>query len=368
MKSRAMRSRSRRMLSAVVWLGLTVFLGHFALMAWSHSIPYLEDLSFAHRFGQLHSRVRSASPSKPTVVIMLGSSRTLNLFNARVIEAALQEDRQSPYLIHNLGFTGAGPVVQYLTLKRLLSAGIRPDLVLVEFCPIFHHSLGSELQDIAWFDPNRLLDGEAQDLAPFGLVRPSRSLWDRVVPTWYGGREFLTRPTCNGLPPNTAHFPRTDAWGHWPLNRQTAETRARNFKKTRDDYAPILQNWSPGRGIAVLQLLLNRCHNDGIPVLLVMTPEAPSMRSWYSADAKKRVQEFVDHRGAGPDWPFIDAWTWLEEDDFEDSHHANVDGARKFSNRLTQEFLIPRFRDGSNERDKRAPERPFLTTSNPSSP
>jgi hypothetical protein len=352
--------RPRQALATIVWLGLTVLLGNIALMAWSRSNYYLCDPTFAFRFQQLHKRLCSTDASKSTIVLLLGSSRTLNLFDARVIEASLQDDQKSPFLVHNFGLPGAGAVMHYATLSRVLEAGIRPDWVLVEYSPCFHYGPADDFKD-AWLHGHDLLEREERELAPFGWAGTPQTFWSRVAPTWFKAREFLSRRVRpEWFPSNAEVFPNTDAWGHLPLYHQTPEARARALKRVKEEFTPRVKDWTPaGRTTGALKLLLDRCQKERVSVTLVRPPEGPSMQSWYSADSKKRIQEFLDTLQPIDGRSLIDAWTWLDEEDFEDAHHPNIDGTKKFTDRITKEWLIPRYR-GSNHR---GPERPFLTTS-----
>src|SRR6516164_704156 len=109
-------------------------------------VPQFRDPEYGQRLKILEKRLACAS-ERPFVFVMLGSSRAMNGFIPRPVEAELERCSKRPVVAFNFGITGGGPLTESLTLRRLLAHGIRPDLVCLEVHPaVFHadHS-GAEL-------------------------------------------------------------------------------------------------------------------------------------------------------------------------------------------------------------------------------
>jgi hypothetical protein len=357
--------RRPRMLSASVWTAVALLVWHFALTAWYRANPYHVDRQFHCRFQQLRARLTSSEAVTARTIIMLGSSRTLNALHGRVIEKELTTNLNNPFLVHNFGMPGAGPAIGYVNLKRLLEQGVRPQLLLVEITPMLLNSRKSVKGEHEFVDPKRLLAQETAELAPYGWQPAKSEGWDRIAPSWYEFRETCTRGLADHWSPAgpQANVP-VDAWGY-SANWMRAGEAARRLghHKARKGFEDAFSEWEAGGApIEIFRLLLARCRREQIPVALAMMPEGPSAQGWYPADARARVRAFLDAFPASEDVPLIDAWSWLDDDDFSDGHHANLEGATKFSTRIVREYLLPWFRGDSEPHGKRTP---FLTTSLP---
>jgi hypothetical protein len=230
------------------------------------------------------------------------------------------------------------------------------------------HVAQSKMLDHVSIDRGRLLWREEDELAGHGWQPAPRTIYDRLAPAWWEQRGRLTQRLTNR---NHANAPgvdeRLDNWGYHalPANAYNAAERRNFLDIARGTIEPFMGKWSPeGPPVEILRMTLELCRRERIAALLVMSPEGPAAQSWYSAEAKSRVREFLDRFPASEGCPLVDAWNWLSEDDFLDSHHPDCNGATKYSARLTREFLLPRFRADS---DGHGLPGPFLTTSAPRS-
>jgi hypothetical protein len=362
-----MSFRVRRRLRArlaLVWTMLAALAGNILVGTWFHSAPWRNDPPFARRIEALKTRLQ-ARAAAGSLVLMVGSSRTMYAFDARLIEARLEKGLKAPLNVHNFGMLGAGPTMEFVIVKRLLEAGIRPDCLLIEVSPCFLNGRGETVPERGWIDPRRLLPREEEAVVPHGWLPAARTPWDRLAPAWFECREQIMRTARGGwLPPDTMPSYPLDAWGHfadsWDAN--DLDRRRNALEKSRERFKPLLDDWAPdGPAVAMLRLLLEFCRRDGLRVALVMLPEGPAAQSWYADQAKARVRQFLDHFPAQEGIPLVDAWNWLDEADFSDSHHQTSDGAAKFSARLARDFLIP-WQRGSGGPDSQSP---FVTTSSP---
>src|SRR5262245_20945385 len=116
---------SRQARAALLW-GLVAFvisqLGLAAAIEWK--CPELRDPFYGCKANRLHRR--SAGPEAPFTLVMLGSSRTTYGFQASALEPRLSEAAGRPVVAFNFGIPGAGPLMELLTLRRLLAAGVHP--------------------------------------------------------------------------------------------------------------------------------------------------------------------------------------------------------------------------------------------------
>src|SRR5262249_21537319 len=115
-------------LFAVLQLGLAV-----TIERW---LPQFRDPYYAYRAARLQRRI-AAAPARPVTVMALGSAHIQDGIEAPWIEQALMRSSERPVVVFNFGIPGGGPITNVLTLRRLLAANVRPDLVLVEAAPMF---------------------------------------------------------------------------------------------------------------------------------------------------------------------------------------------------------------------------------------
>ena len=83
---------------------------------------------------------------------------------------------------------------------------------------------------------------------------------------------------------------------------------------------------------------LRHAADAGVRVVLLRSPEGPTLRGWYDPAGLARFDEYVAGVAASFGVPVVDARLWLEEADFCDSHHVLKRGADKFTARLAREL------------------------------
>src|SRR5690349_6658622 len=116
----ATANRSRRGRAALFW-GAVVFrvcqVGLAGLIETRR--PEFRDPPYWVKHRLLRRRL-AEGPSRPVLVVMLGSSRTAFGFNGQALEAPLGEALGRRVVVFNLGIYGAGPINQRVFLRRLL--------------------------------------------------------------------------------------------------------------------------------------------------------------------------------------------------------------------------------------------------------
>lgn len=326
--------------------------------------PEFRDPVFGHKITRLKQRTTGPEP-RPLTIVMLGSSRTVGGFKAGLLERPLAEACGRPVVVFNFGIHGAGPLIQLLNLQRILANGIRPDLLLVEVMPPLFagqvplHELDEErvptdrlaLRDLPLIE--RYAGPEREGLY--------RRWWLSALVPWYSHRfSILNDVATNCLPEpmQIEGFRGMDECGCVDQDWQemTPARRKQVLEITHNCYAPLLLDFRLGDPACEgMRELLATCRREGIPAALVLMPEGPTFRSWYSADAWSRIQTYLDDLSRDYQTPVINARDWMAEEDFVDSHHQMARGAAAFTARLGQEFILPLLRQYSPATPANAP-------------
>lgn len=316
--------------AGVAFLLLQVFL----LIAMSGWFPEVSDPEYAWRETRLLARLEKPRP----FVLMLGSSRTEHGFHAGRMEEELTARTGQAVLVHNFGISAAGPVGCLLNLERLLERGIAPDLLLVEVLPAFLMNKDGLPWEASWLHPGRLQHHEFQRLADLGISDEGlqSEWWSARVCPWFGYRfNIMSRP----LPGFGAGQSRCDPYG-WRRSPPLSEKeRARVFAECQNKYQTRLAQFSIGPAGNALTELLQLTDRKGIPTALVLMPESTTFQSWYSPEGRAELAELLKKLSCRHGTPIIDARSWVADEHFSDGHHLLADGARIFTDRLSQTML-----------------------------
>jgi hypothetical protein len=290
--------------------------------------PRLRDPAFADKLAKL-DRLNADRPT-----LMIGSSRTLLGFHA----GRFEQTTGTPAF--NFGTPATGPITHLVYLNRLLDRGVTPGLLLLEVLPpMFADGDGGPLEQ-AFLSGERLTGDEVELVEGFGF-RPDavRPAWrESVYAPWYRLRcQVVGRVAPSWLPWNHRYDwgRKTDAFG-WatpPRQSVTDAERAELVAKTHAEYAPTLTALNPdGRPLAALQRIVETCRERGVPVVLVLMPEATTFRAMYPAGLDERIDGALKTLGV----PLIDARRWLDDSHLYDGHHPFTRGAEAFTDELAR--------------------------------
>lgn len=336
--------QSRRGLS---WcLAFTALLQLGLAVAIPYGLPELRDPYYVFKRQRLESLLERHGSDGP-VVVMLGSSRTSFGLRAGDLSQQLSTELGRPAVAFNFGIPGAGPVMNLLHLRRLLADGIRPDLLLVEVLPPLFSCRNGPTAERNWLPANRLWCDELDLLEQQGIpmTEQRRDWWQELPLPWHSQRFAIMSTVAPGwLPSNLRQdwAKGNDPWG-WSANLipdHTPEDHRRAVEWARREYANYLDSFILRPAPCTAQReLLRLCRQHGIPVALVLMPEGPTFRSWYSPTARWRIQKQLQQIVREFDVPLINARTWLEEEDFSDSHHLRLAGAKRYTEQLGREIL-----------------------------
>jgi hypothetical protein len=320
--------------------------------------PELRDLEYGAKRARFRAR-RRENPGRP-LLLVLGSSRTNLGFRPDALPdlPAVAPPRGGPArppLVFNCSLMGAGPVLELLSLRRLLDDGVRPDWVLLESWPPYFNQEGERAEwvripvtRLAWSD----LGGLRRYHPRPDLLYESWCL-ARLAP-WSSSRfQLLTRCARDWLP----REPRRDdlwnninPWGWLPYHgsMEPAAVRQR-AAHVRETFQPILRDYHISAvSDRALREALTLCRQQGIRVALLFMPETSEFRSWYPPAVRAESDRYLRALSAEYGAPLIDAHDWVPDADFGDGYHLLPRGAAAFTRRCGQEEL-PRFLRGEGQ-------------------
>src|SRR6188474_2635793 len=150
---------ARRQRGAVLWAGVAFValqLG-FGAAVESGLIDVRDNTNYSYRAGHLRqqlAREPADRNSAPLTVVMFGSSRAMNAWQASELEQPLRASTGRPVVAYNFGVRGGGHIYSSLSLRKLVVEGTRPDVVLLELFPPF---LGEQADtELRWLAANEL--------------------------------------------------------------------------------------------------------------------------------------------------------------------------------------------------------------------
>jgi hypothetical protein len=297
--------------------------------------PDVRDPQFAAKKAILRQRLAEA-PGRP-LVLALGSSRTIADLRAEQLS-----DRRDGPVVFNFGLAGAGPILEGVTLRRVLACGIRPDVVLIEVVPPFLNRQAGPLEE-RYLDTARLAAGEVlRVLRYYHMPRKLFSHWcdGRALPCDRHQaelRDALGRLWQHSAPAVGPGY----GWGPYAPPR-TEEERKKVPALVYEQFRKSFTNYQlPAGTVQALRDLLELCRRENITAALVLLPESALLRSWYAGDVLAGIDNVVADLSRSHGVRVIDARTWMADDGFSDLHHLAPAGATAFTRRFGKEVLEP---------------------------
>jgi hypothetical protein len=343
----ARRPPARTGRSALAWGAASFVLMQLGLaLAIERWLPELRDPSYAVKARVLGRRTGVAN--RAAAIVMVGSSRVEYGLLGQALEEQLQAMCSRRPVVFNFGISGAGPVTELLTVRRLLADGIRPDLLLIEVLP---PCLAGQLpsSELTRLTSDRLRLDDLPLVARYGppLAELRADWWQGWPVPWYSHRyAILARSAPQFLPgrvPSGA-FDQIDESGSPPLpeSAPTPDAYRRGLEQARTAYAPCFAGFElGGPACAALQELLELCQHEQIAAALVLMPEGQDFRDLYPSAAWAQIEQFLGALSRRYCAPVIDARDWVPDAHFSDGHHLLRPGAALFTERLAREHLGP---------------------------
>jgi hypothetical protein len=335
----------RQSLRVVSWLSLAFLISQAGWLAWLDADAPGWDPEFAKKRARMNT-LRAECPDRP-LLVALGSSRTLMGIDGSAFDGVAAVDGRA-FVGFNFGLVAAGPVRQWLTLRRILAEGVRPDVVLIEVATPFFSAPGpGRFCEEEGLKSIRLSAAEVLAVRPF-LARPDRlrNAWLRAhLPPCTAQRRALVGalvPNWGAPPGHDFHHNQMDArgWAPFPKPAVGPEEFARSARLSEASYHATLRDFraAPG-GLVALADTLAECQRLQIRAAVVQAPEHSLFRAWGCTARPWLVAE-VRRLAAAAGSEFIDAVDWVGDDGFWDPHHLLPGGAAVYSRRLADELSL----------------------------
>jgi hypothetical protein len=337
---------------AIVWGALLFVCMQAALSVYLNGRrPELRDPAFGLRLRTLQKRL-AETPAAP-LVLVLGSSRTMNGFSPAHMAVSLKGKGPAP-LIYNFALPGSGSVRELMAFRRLRAAGIKPDWLLIESWPVLwpedgvfaeRHFIADD--ELYWTDLtvlSRYLPGKLEFFAHAlkGNLIPLVSYRSRLLHA--GAQILLPRALDRGLSQEDEDWTCADGTGWLPYRKVPADRAAlrREVDKGLLVAAPLLNplRIAPDSDRA-LHDLLDECRAGGIKTALFLMPEHSACRGWYSMQTHAVVAGYLRQLSAEYASPVIDTRDWAPDEHFADFCHLAPCGVGTFSERFAREVLHP---------------------------
>jgi hypothetical protein len=341
----------RRGRQALACAGLSLVAAHVLLVIALRRETPLLDSPHLRQAVRIIQEARGASPRRATAA-SFGSSRTQDGFNPAVFMDHLQQRQGVAVEAYNLAHVGSGALRSWVLFHRLVDRDGLPDVLYVELVPLLSNGPGdgnglSEHLETHWLYPR-----EQEELRRRGwLPPPAEDFWTHWITTpWYGSRSPLLRhvaPRWLDTIAETVRDADDRGWYSHEVKTYPSPEWERRLEDLRRQFQPGLQDFRPNPAVsAALHELLAECERHGVRAVLVLMPEGPRFRSFYSPAAAASLEAFARHLAAEHHAELVNARAWLDDEGlFSDSHHLRCDGAALFTQRLADEtaHLLPRW-------------------------
>jgi hypothetical protein len=344
LSARQARRLSRKSCAALLW-GLASFAVLEAALALAVNcwLPYLCDPVYGWKRQGLLRQLRGPAPM---LVVAVGTSRMAYGLDGQCLGQSWGQRLGRRVVAFNFGIVGGGSLTELLTVRRLLREGIRPDVLLVEVLPALLAGQQSAPRETLRFFPNQFQHDEQALALRFGM-RGLRRSWRRswLLPCYEHRLNFLNW-TMPALLPEAVRrdWPRGTDGAGWlvpPPGEVVAKHQHQAAACQALFYLPHLVGFAlGGPGCEALRELLRLCQVEGIPVWLVLMPEATTFRALYPTSALLQIDHFLAGLKGEFGVQLIDARPWMPDETMADGHHLHRQGAEAFTERLARE-LIP---------------------------
>ena len=343
-RQQSVQKARRAVCGGVVLLLLLQLAGLFVI---EFRRPDLADPEFGLRLRSFQRR-SAESPDRPVLAIV-GSSRASCGIDTEAMSRPLAEGGLA-ISAANLSLAGGTSLWQHLIVRRLSHFTPTPQRVVLELFPASF--LGG---DNEYFSETYQFPTHRQrycDLAVLDELLPEQSARHRSQ--WWWNNGFLPLRThgtalWNSLLPlfkTDDLFLDTRAWKRrltptgqapWDVPHPTADQRVKAWSVAEKEYAKLLREGQVDRrSCEVYRRTLAWCQTHGIEVAaLVMMPESPRFRGWYSEANWNATSWIAEELAEDFSVRLIDAREWVpDEDSFADGHHLLPEAARQFTIRL----------------------------------
>jgi hypothetical protein len=305
--------------------------------------PQIRDPEYGFKLARLREQL-AETPGRPLVLVM-GSSRSGVGLDPR--QFAVDGSAERAPLMFNFALSGAGPIQHLMLLRTLLDEGIRPQRLLLELHPLFLNQGCGALREECRIDVQRLDRVALETLQEYSLdpVRLRRQWWEGRLLVAFGQRHHLLDcllPRLCSRFPQYGIFRQVNSWGWlaFPNRVKNEEARRALVERARGEYRDSFPHFTvtsePDRA---LRALLTLCRAEGIGVSMYIMPEGSEFRSWYPADSRRQVAEYLNRLQRDYGFDLHDLTTSMSDESFADSHHLLPEVVARFSTLFARDVI-----------------------------
>ncbi len=303
-------------------------------------------------------------PRSPDV-ICLGSSRFGAGFVQEEVRQRLQEaSNDSEVIVFNAAIEAGDLITAEFVLDGALKQGVRPRLIVVEISPetlacrsewmgqhVLRQLTWSELAEHAeaiWLSGNLVRTVSAR-LLPLHVHRHQIGLRIRdEIARWLASLERSSDPARKRSTKQKKQPPSAPDHGvPWEVFQELASDR--HDPARIEAGLPAIRRWlkdyRPGGSAArSLERLLTLAKDHGAEVILVGVPVAEAHRRLYTPQIEQAFLEHIQSVCSRRRCLFVDYRHRIPDELFQDNHHLTRAGGTLFSRLLTEEVLLPTWR------------------------
>jgi hypothetical protein len=265
-------------------------------------------------------------------IVVSGSSRALVHYDPRIIA------QRTGATAFNIGLDGSQTDMQLARLRTYLSHNRKPRLIVHNLDAFSLQTSREEFYEPAQYLP--YLD-ETPIYSAISRIRPGAWKW-RYVPLYGYAVEDLKLTWIRGLLGLVGRHPKEDhILGYKPRDERWNEDfeRYKAMNPNGVEYAIMAD------GAAELEALVRLCSAEGIPLILVYSPEYSEVQGMTRNRARIFEHFHILARAFSvPFWDYSSSPISSQKSMFYNSQHLNADGAAVFSreiaSRLASELLL----------------------------
>ena len=261
-------------------------------------------------------------------ILITGSSRALNHFDPRPIQARIG------YTAFNIGLNGSQTDMQLARFRTYLRHNEKP-LLLIHNLDLFSF----QITHGGVYDPGQYVPYIREEPIYHALKRINPESWkSKYLPLYGYAVEDLRFSWLDGLRAALGSVPQEDhVLGFMPRDLQWTG----DFERFKASHRDGLRVEVEPAGVRELEELLQLCHQERIPVLLVYSPEYREMQSMTSNRAEIFEQfRVLSARFGAVFWDYSDSPMSGNRDLFYNSQHLNSVGASAFSAELATRIAL----------------------------
>ena len=308
------------------------------VVCWALGATALQFGSYRFRDPEFHAklsrleRLLAQEPRRP-LWLMLGTSKLADGLKPDLVSLA----PDAP-VVFNFGHPGATVLWQYLALRRLLDAGIRPEWLGIE---IMGPTLSGSVE-LVWADWPA---ARALTYRELTLHQPFASNYDELCRMWWHAHlspNLVGRQMIDALLDRDRDAFDRFGWRQKVRASVTREDYAVMVEIRRKDYLRYWKGFAIGdEADRCLRALLDLCQARGIKTFLYEMPETAQFRGFYSPGARGQIENYLGRITAEYRVPWVNAQDWVPDSGYSDGLHLILPGAEKFSTRFREDVFKP---------------------------